>query len=82
MVYQIKIQGYLQAHWFEELELEYLDDHTTLIRGDFQDQASLYGTLRRIRDLGVALISLNPVTPPASTLTSTPTQKTKGRIQR
>lgn len=63
MEYQIKIQGYIQSHWFEDLELEYLEDHSTLIRGDFQDQASLYGALRRIRDLGITLISLNPVPP-------------------
>lgn len=62
MVYQIKIQGYVQSHWFETLEIEYLEDYCTLIRGEFQDQASLYGTLRRIRDLGITLISLNPVT--------------------
>lgn len=62
MVYQIKIQGYVQSHWFETLEIEYLEDYCTLIRGEFQDQASLYGTLRRIRDLGIILISLNPVT--------------------
>lgn len=73
MVYHIKIQGYLQDHWFEALELEYLEDHTTLIRGDFQDQAELYGTLRRIRDLGIPLISLNPEVLP----TAAPKPKSK-----
>lgn len=80
MVYQIKIKGYLQAHWFEDLELEYLDDQTTLIRGDFQDQASLYGALRRIRDLGIALISLNPIQPPQKTTQDQkPTAPNNGR---
>lgn len=59
MQYEIKIQGYIQEHWFEELTVSHLEDSTTSIKGEFIDQASLYGVLRRIRDLGINLISVN-----------------------
>lgn len=79
MFYQIKIEGHLQSHWFEALEIAHLEDNTTLISGEFEDQASLFGTLRRIRDLGIALVSINPAPPesPTPQATSTPPHKTK-----
>lgn len=59
MQFVIRIQGHLQDHWFEDLTMERLNDNTTAISGDYIDQASLFGILKRIRDLGIELISVN-----------------------
>ena len=61
MFYEIIINGYIKAHWFEELEMIQLDDFTTKLIGEFVDQAALYGVLRRIQDLGIELIAVQPV---------------------
>ena len=65
MNYEIIIKGYiheeLKSHWFEELEMTQNKAHNTVLRGDFIDQAALYGALRRIRDLGLELISVTPM---------------------
>lgn len=60
MTYEINIKGYINAYLFEELTVEQLSDFTTKITGDFSDQAALYGVLRRIQDLGLELISVQP----------------------
>jgi len=62
MVYEIKIKGILEIHWFdwfEGLNISYNDDGDTLITGNFPDQAALFGTLKRVRDLGLLLLSVN-----------------------
>lgn len=61
MNYEIIIKGYIKDHWFEELELTQLDDFTTKLSGTFVDQSALYGVLRRIQDLGIELIAVNPL---------------------
>ena len=59
-VYEICVEGQLDsAHWvawFEGLEVNPKGDGETLIRGAVVDQASLYGLLARVRDLGLNLI--------------------------
>ena len=37
------------------------EDYITNLKGEFEDQAALYGVLRRIQDLGMSLVSINPV---------------------
>jgi hypothetical protein len=62
MIYQIRIQGHLGRHWadrFEELSITLEENGTTLLTGPVVDQAALYGLLRRIRDLGITLLSVN-----------------------
>jgi len=62
--YQIKIEGSLDQHWsdwFEYLELLPQEDGTTLISGYIIDEAALYGLLKKIRDSGLKLISINRV---------------------
>jgi hypothetical protein len=62
-VYQIRITGQLDARWadwFEGLTIT-LDGGDTLITGPVVDQAALHGVLKRVRDLGVALVSVSPV---------------------
>jgi hypothetical protein len=62
IIYQIRIKGHLGCHWadrFEELIITQEGDGTTLLTGPVVDQAALYGLLRRIRDLGITLLSVN-----------------------
>ena len=64
IIYQIRIQGHLGRHWsdrFGELSITLEDDGTTLLTGPVVDQAALHGILRRIRDLGIPLLAVNPV---------------------
>ncbi len=70
MAYQIRITGQLDARWadwFEGLAIT-LDDGDTLITGPVVDQAALQGLLKRVRDLGMPLVSVNPVEPGPPTL--------------
>jgi hypothetical protein len=64
MIYQIRIKGHLGRQWadrFEELNITVEDDGTTLLTGPVIDQAALYGIMRRIRDLGIVLLSVNSI---------------------
>jgi hypothetical protein len=61
MIYEIIIRGYIRDTWFEELAVIRQPNSTTIIRGKLIDQASLYGILRKINDLGIELISVNRV---------------------
>ena len=66
MIYQIRIQGHLGRHWadrFEELSITLEEDGTTLLTGPVVDQAAMHGLLRKIRDLGLPLLSINPIDP-------------------
>ena len=67
--YQIRITGQLDsrwADWFEGLAIT-LDGGDTLITGPVIDQAALQGLLKRVRDLGMPLVSVSPVEPRPST---------------
>ena len=66
LVYQIRIKGHLGrewADWFEGLTLTALDNGETLLTGSVVDQAALHGLLRKVRDLGMPLLSVIRVTP-------------------
>jgi hypothetical protein len=61
MRYQIRIKGHLDSQWsswFESLTVTLEDNGETLITGPVVDQAALYGLLRKVRDLGMPLISV------------------------
>lgn len=64
MNYEIIIRGFIhehvKSHWFEDLQMIQNEAHNTVLKGDFVDQAALYGVLRRIQDLGMELISVTP----------------------
>ncbi len=62
--YEIVIRGHLPGQWitfFEDMEVTCLPDGNTRIAGSLPDQSALYGLLMRLRDLGLTLISVNPV---------------------
>ena len=66
MVYQIRIKGHLGREWtdwFGGLTLTLEDNGETLLTGPVVDQAALHGLLRKVRDLGVPLISVMRVKP-------------------
>ncbi len=65
-IYQIRIKGHLGAQWadwFGGLTITREDNGHTLLTGPVIDQAALYGLLKRVRDLGVPLVSVNPFDP-------------------
>jgi hypothetical protein len=62
-VYQIKIRGHLGSEWtdwFEGLTITLEDNGDTLLTGPVVDQAALHGLIKKVRDLGLPLISVNP----------------------
>jgi hypothetical protein len=66
MVYQIRIKGHLGREWtdwFEGLTLTALDNGETHLTGPLVDQAALHGVLKKVRDLGVPLLSVVSVKP-------------------
>ena len=66
LVYQIRIQGHLGREWtdwFGGLTLTLEDNGETLLTGPVVDQAALHGLLRKVRDLGVLLLSVSRVEP-------------------
>jgi hypothetical protein len=66
MVYQIRIKGHLGRHWtdwFEGLAITLEDNGETLLTGPVVDQAALHGLLKKVRDLGLPLLSVICVEP-------------------
>lgn len=64
-IYQIQVQGRLKeswSHWFDDMAIEVVGGPTestkTILTGELADQSALHGTLNRIRDLGIPLISV------------------------
>jgi hypothetical protein len=83
MAYQIRITGLLDARWadwFEGLTIT-LDGGDTLITGPVVDQAALQGLLKRVRDLGMPLVSVNPVAPGPPTLETGPADRARAQSE-
>lgn len=65
-IYQIRIGGQLGeqwAVWFDQMTLTRTDNGDTLLTGPVVDQAALHGLLRKVRDLGLPLVSVIQVQP-------------------
>jgi hypothetical protein len=63
-IYEIRIKGHLDdkwAEWFEGLTITLEEDGDTLLTGPVIDQAALHGLLKKVRDLGMPLLSVCPV---------------------
>lgn len=59
--YELRVKGHLDARWadwFDGLTLTRVSDGSTAIRGAVTDQAALHGLLQKLRDLGLALVSV------------------------
>jgi hypothetical protein len=65
--YQIRLQGRVSrqwADWFDGLTITVADNGDTLLTGPVVDQAALHGLLKKVRDLGLPLLSITQVPPP------------------
>lgn len=61
--YEIRFRGELDDRWtawFDGLTVHTHGDGTTVLEGEFSDQAAIHGVLARVRDLGLALVSVTP----------------------
>lgn len=61
VIYEIRLAGHLSPQWmewFEGLTISLEEDGSTLLTGPVMDQAALHGLLKKVRDLGMPLISV------------------------
>jgi len=73
-LYEIRLKGHLDdqwSDWFGGLTITLEEDGNTLLTGPVVDQAALHGLLKKVRDLGMPLVSVNPVEPGPSTTLGT-----------
>jgi hypothetical protein len=66
MIYQIRIRGHLDSQWtewFEGLSITLEENGDTLLSGPVVDQAALHGLLKKVRDMGMSLVSVCPIQP-------------------
>jgi hypothetical protein len=65
-LYEIRLKGHLDnrwADWFDGLTITLEDQGDTLLTGHVVDQAALHGLLKKVRDLGMPLLSISFVNP-------------------
>jgi hypothetical protein len=80
VTYQIRIEGQIGQQWtdwFEGLTITQEEDGTTVLTGPVVDQSALHGLLKKVRDLGAPLVSVNRM---ETDVSSDPNQLTKGEI--
>jgi hypothetical protein len=67
--YELVLRGEIGDHYallFDGMRLERVAG-TTVLTGPIVDQAHLHGVITRIQELGIELVSVNPVNEPRST---------------
>lgn len=65
-IYEIRVAGHLSPQWadrFEDLTVTLEENGNTLLTCPVVDQAALHGLLKKVRDLGLSLLSVNQVPP-------------------
>ena len=65
-LYAIRLKGHLEARWadrFGGMTITLKEDGDTLLTGPVADQAALHGLLKKVRDLGLPLLSVNRIEP-------------------
>ena len=73
-VFQIRIKGHLGdqwTDWFDGMAITLEDDGDTLLTGPVADQAALHGLLKKVRDIGMTLVSVNSVLPDRADISGT-----------
>jgi len=73
-LYEIRLKGHLDdrwSDWFGGLTITLEEDGDTLLTGQVVDQAALHGLLKKVRDLGMPLVSVSPLEPGPSTTLGT-----------
>ena len=61
-IYTIRIKGHLDvdwSQWLDPMTIKHEEDGTTVLTGTVTDPPEMYGLLIKLRDLGLALISVN-----------------------
>jgi len=61
LVYQIRLKGHLGQQWsgwFDSMTIVLEENGETVLTGPVTDQAALHGLLRKVRDLGMTLLSI------------------------
>jgi len=64
IIYQIRIKGHLDHQWrdwFEDANITLDENGDTLLTCSVVDQAALHGLLKKVRDLGIPLLSVNQI---------------------
>ena len=72
--YEIRLKGHLDdrwADWFEGLTITLEEGGDTLLTGLVIDQAALHGLLKKVRDLGLPLVSVSPLQSGPATMRGT-----------
>ena len=66
MIYKIRVKGHLGCQWtewFDGLIITPEENGETLLTGPVVDQAALHGLIKKVRDLGLPLISVMRIEP-------------------
>jgi hypothetical protein len=61
---EIRVKGRIDERWREwlgDVTITHTDQGETLLTGTVADQSALYGLVAKLRDLGLPLVSVNPV---------------------